>query len=346
MFVKPIALFFTSAATLFVAAQTEAPLNRELFAVSKTGEKQFIWRDAGPMEQFDFAGGAGGVDGAPAPPFVFHEEESGGTSPKIIVKDANKRTWSVKFGPEVKAETFATRLVASMGYFVEPAYYVAKGNIDSVGRLSARAEAFINRSHGNSFESARFELRDQDATPLPTSNWAFDKNPFLNKPEFNGLRVMMMMLSNWDVKDARSSSGPNTAIIRVKKPDGSSELRYIVTDWGATMGKWGGIATRSKWDCAGYSNQTPQFVTGLNKNGYVGFGFEGKRKIDIVEGVKNADVRWLVHRLGRVTDDQLKAALQASGANETDTACFVTAIRSRINQLNTVAGEPVDVSSR
>jgi hypothetical protein len=44
-------------------------------------------------------------------------------------------------------------------------------------------------------------------------------------------------------------------------------------------------------------------------------------------------VRWLSRYLARITDDQLRAGLRASGATDEETDCFTRAIRERIKQL-------------
>lgn len=291
-----------------------------------------LWKDPGDVAGLDFAGGPGRRDGAPQPPFVFHEEEGGGTSPKILVRDANKREWSMKWGEEVKAEVFATRLLWAVGYMTEPSYYVAEGIVDSVGALK-RASPFIDR-HGR-FRNARLELRDPHYYPVRGENWTF--RSVAKSPEFAGLKIMLMLVSNWDIKDARSSDpDPNTSVMRRELPDGSVETHYIINDWGATMGRWGSISTRSKWDCDGYKSQTPDFVKGV-ENGHVRFGWDGKRRDDVAGGINVEDVRWLLQYLGSVTDDQLRSGLAASGASKDEQACYVSAIRARITQLGTIA---------
>jgi hypothetical protein len=291
-----------------------------------------LWRDPGDVANLDLAGGAGGREGAPAPPFVFHEEELGGTAPKVLVKDANKRTWSVKWGEEAKSEVFATRLLWAVGYITEPAYFVKSGNIDSVGALT-RARGVID-SHGN-FRDARFELRDPKYYPVRGENWTF--RSVGRFPQFTGLKIMIMLVSNWDVKDARSSDpDTNTAVMRKELDNGGAEIHYIINDWGATMGRWGAITTRSKWDCKGYAAQTKDFVKGV-KNGHVEFGWEGKRADDVAKGIRVSDVPWLMLYLGKITDAQIRAALEASGATAEETQCFGSAVRERIEQLRKVA---------
>src|SRR5262245_40124415 len=72
-----------------------------------------IWADPGEVENLDFAGGPGGRNREPKPPFTFIEESFSGTNPKVRVSDANGVKWTVKFGSEVNAETFATRVARS-----------------------------------------------------------------------------------------------------------------------------------------------------------------------------------------------------------------------------------------
>jgi hypothetical protein len=301
-----------------------------------TNARNVIWNNPGTVETLDFVGGPGGREMTPAPPFVFNEEEHGGTSAKLLVTDANKRQWSVKFGPETKAEVFASRMLWAAGYPVEINYYVGSGGIDSVGALG-RAEPFIDRSNGNRFTNARFELRDPKLYPV--GKWNMLENPFKGTHELNGLKIMMMLVSNWDVKDARSSSGPNASIMDHKLEDGSRENLYLIDDWGASMGKWGDFFTREKWDHKGYAKQTSDFVDGVDRNGFVGFGFQGKRTTTLTHGVTIADVKWLMQYLGRITDQQIADGLRAAGASPEETDSFAKSVRSRIEQLRKIAGQ-------
>ena len=111
-----------------------------------------LWIDPGPVERLDFASGVGGRDNAPKPPFTFIEESLSGRNPKVRVRDANGAEWTAKFGSEVNAETFATRIAWAVGYFVEPAYFVPSGKIESVGKLE---RAKKNIQPDGSFTDAR-----------------------------------------------------------------------------------------------------------------------------------------------------------------------------------------------
>lgn len=104
------------------------------------------------------------------------------------------------------------------------------------------------------------------------------------------------------------------------------------------MGRWGGnIVTRGRWDPAGFEAQTPQFITGVAE-GVLSFGYTGQRTDDVSSGIRTSDAAWLFRYLGAVTDRQLRAMLEASGANPSDTDAFARSLRDRISQLGRACG--------
>ncbi len=300
---------------------------------------EVLWRDPGAVEKLDFAGGPGGRSHAPEGPFTFVKEELGGTSPKIRVTDVKGVTWIAKWGPEVHAEVFASRLAWAAGYFVAPSYYVPSGKIIGVKGLT-RAKGRVDRD-GN-FKEARFKLKEPKR--LKGHDWAFINNPFRGTKELNGLKIMLMLTSNWDSKDARNvdQAGSNTAIWQ-GRVNGRRELHYAFTDWGASMGKWGpvlgNVVIANQWDCTGYTAQSADFITGV-KNGVIQWGYKGHQGKDVTTGITVNDVRWLLQYIGRISDQQLHAGLQAAGATPEEVECFTTAVRNRIEQLRRVAAMP------
>jgi len=296
-----------------------------------------IWRDPGDVEHLDVVNGAGGADGAPAPPFRFLEEHTGGSQPCVSVKDARGRRWRVKWGNEVRSENFAVRLAWICGYFVEPTYFVSEGTIDGTENLQRARECIDDRCK---FVEARFELDEPHVRKMfEEHSWAWNDNPFLGSSKLHGLKILVMLLSNWDSKDRRDvARGSNTAIFEHAVGRWRREARYLITDWGGSMGRWGGnIVTRGRWDPDGFAAQTPQFVTGV-KDGIVTFGYVGQRTADVADGIRTEDARWLYTYLGRVTDTQLSAALAASGADAAETESFTRSIRERIEQIGRAGG--------
>lgn len=306
-----------------------------------------IWRDPGAVERLDLAAGPGGPAGAPAAPFTFVEEHLTGSQPCVSVTDARGRRWRVKWGDEVRSENFAVRLVWACGYFAETTYFVARGTITGAPALQ-RASSCIDEDC--TFRDARFELEDPaDRKFFEEHSWAWNDNPFVGTPQLNGLKILVMLLSDWDAKDRRDvARGSNTAIFERRTGRWRREARYLITDWGGSMGRWGSnLVTRGRWDPDGFEAQTPQFVTGVEE-GIVRFGYAGQRTADVAEGISAGDVRWLCRHLGRLTDAQLMTALAASGANDEEAQRFTRALRARIEQLLEAGGseERVDQATR
>ena len=159
-----------------------------------------LWRDPGRVEVIDFTLGAGGPGKAPKQPFTFVRENDEGTSPKVTVKDANGIEWRVKGGLEVRAEAFVTRFVNALGYYAESTYFIANGRIEGVKPLK-RASGFV-KSDG-SFTYAAFERREPNMKFVKGPGWSWNKSPFEGTRELNGLRILVMLCSNWDNKDSR-----------------------------------------------------------------------------------------------------------------------------------------------
>jgi hypothetical protein len=288
-----------------------------------------LWHDPGTVEALDFRYGIGGAEGAPKAPYEFIEEDPSGTDPKVAVKDAGGRTWVVKFGHEASPDTFCTRLAWALGYYVEPNYYVSHGQITGVHGLD-RARKYIDPA--GRFDKGRFQLRSKEPKYLKTVTWVWDDNPFLGTPELGGLKVLHMLLSNWDNKDGRDAErrGTNTAIYEVR-----GRYFYFIDDWGGSMGSWGKYLTRSKWDAGKFRKQSAEFVR--MENGNLTWGYKGQHTALITSGIQFSDVVWLMKYLTRVTEDQLRAGLISSGASAEETADYLEGLRARIALLRKLA---------
>ena len=310
-----------------------------------TAAHHVLWRDPGNVEALDLTGGPGGTN-APAPPFQFVEEHLTGSQPCVSVTDAAGRRWRVKWGDEVRSENFAVRLAWACGFFAETTYFLASGTIEGAADLQ-RAKNCIGDDCR--FADARFELDDPAVRKLfEEHSWAWNDNPFIGTQQFQGLKILVMLLSDWDTKDRRDvARGSNTAIFEHRVGHRQREARYLITDWGGSMGRWGSnIVTRARWDLEGFEAQTPEFVVGVDE-AMVRFGYTGQRTADVATGITVSNVAWLYQYLGRVTDVQLEQALRASGASPDETERFTRALRDRINQLGRVCGaiRTDDVSS-
>lgn len=293
--------------------------------------KHVLWRDPGQVETLDLQHGPGGADFTPQPPFTFLEEHFGGSQPCVSVRDARGRRWRVKWGDEVRSETFAVRLVWACGYYTEVTHFLPGGTIQDAKDLK-RATACIDDQCR--FTDARFELDDPAVAKMfEEHGWAWNDNPFVGSRELQGLKMLVMLLSNWDTKDRRDvARGSNMAIFEVPLQGGGREARYLITDWGGSMGKWGNVMTRGRWDPEGFTAQTAAFVTSADE-GIVTFGYAGQRTEDVATGISVEDAQWLCRFLCRLTDTQIFDGLKASGGSDDEAAKFTSALRNRMQQL-------------
>jgi hypothetical protein len=310
-------------------SEGEAPLR---------SSRELIWRHPGSLSSTDLEIGPRGQHGGPAAPFHFVEEHDTGSQPNVSVRDAAGRVWRVKWGQEVHTEVFGTRLAWAFGYFAEPSYFLASGTIEGAAELR-RAKACIDEQ--GRFTEARFELDEHGVEKhFDAHGWAWNENPFVGSCELSGLKILMMLVSNWDNKDVRDvSRGSNTAIFEHRTKDGH-EARYLIIDWGAALGPWGNnILQRGRWDPEAFAAQNATFITGVQDD-LVQWGYQGQRTADLVTGISLDHVRWFDRIARSISDDHLRAALRASGATAEEVERFTSALRGRLDRIREIATAP------
>ena len=298
--------------------------------------RELIWRDARPLTPEEISTGPCGRGGGPAEPFHFVEEHDTGSQPCVSIRDARDREWRVKWGQEVHTEVFGTRLAWALGYFAEPSYFISSGVIEGARDLKRAKECIDEQGR---FTNARFELSEGGVQKhFDAHGWAWHDNPFAGSRELNGLKILMMLVSNWDNKDVRDvARGSNTAIFEHRVGKHELEARYLIIDWGAALGAWGNnVLKRGRWDPDAFTAQSQSFITGVT-DGRVQFGYQGQRTTDLVDNITVEDVRWFDRKARALTDQHLKAALVASGATTEETERFTTALRERLEKLHHVA---------
>ena len=296
-----------------------------------------LWEDPRAAGPVDLRWGPGGRDGAPAPPFTFVEEHLAGSQPCVAVRDGKGRLWRVKWGPEARPEAFAVRVAHACGYFAEVTHFVAEGVIEGAADLTRARDCIAPDGR---FGDARFEREDRAVRMLfAEHSWAWDDNPFVGTPQLSGLKILVMLLSNWDTKDRRDvARGSNTAIFELRVGRVRREARYLITDWGGAMGKWGAnVVSRGRWDPEGFEAQTPAFVAGIDGH-LVRFGYAGQRTADVAEGITVDHARWFYELADRLSAAHLRDGLIASGATGEEATRFARAVRARIDQLGRAAG--------
>ena len=294
-----------------------------------------IWREPTAEDAADLRFGPGGAGSVPVPPFRFVEEHLAGSQPCVAVRDGQDRLWRVKWGHEARPESFAVRFAWACGYFAEVTHYVRSGVVEGAADLT-RARSCLEED--GRFSDARFELEDRSVRMFfDEHSWSWDDNPFVGTPQLSGLKIVVMLLSNWDTKDRRDvSRGSNTAIFEYRVSRFAREARYLITDWGGAMGKWGSnVVSRGRWDPEGFAAQTPSFVKGV-VDGWVSFGYQGQRTAEIARGIPLEHVAWFHRYARRLTRDGLQQGLLACGATDDEAVRFAAAIIDRIRQLGDV----------
>jgi hypothetical protein len=256
-----------------------------------------LWRDPGDISSLDLAFGSGGPEHAPRPDatYSFVKEDLGGTSTKFYVKDQDGVEWLVKVGDEARGETAATRLVWAMGYFTDEDYFVPELHVSGMGKLHRHSKSV---HQDGTITKARLKRSPKEQKKLATWEWA--ENPFRGSRDLNGLRVLMALINNWDLKTVNNKiygakpdqpkqdqeapvaldqrrklgDGPGSA----KYDDGGAvdgnadHARYVVSDLGASFGRTGAFFSRSKGRVEDYRKDrfirdtTPETVDFVMRN--------------------------------------------------------------------------------
>jgi hypothetical protein len=288
-------------------AQADKPKKEKSYTVGTA----ILWRQPSDIESRNLLLGAGGEKMKPNLSRVtFIEKKTGGTSTKYRVKDASGNDWVAKLGKEAQSDTAANRLVWAVGYETEVAYLVPKLTIEGKG----------------TFENVRLEARPKNIDR--GENWMWEKNPFTNTPEFQGLKVMMLLINNWDIKDSN-----NVILSAHNENTGNNELRYIISDLGGSLGKTGGFFARTRNKPSDFVKS--DFIESVRGN-VIDFNYGGKSK-SLFENITIKDAKWIGSLLARLSDQQIKDAFRAANYAPEEVEAMSLALKNRINALNNVS---------
>ena len=267
-----------------------------------------LWHDPTDIASRNLVVGAGGEQMKPDVSHVtFIEQKTGGYSTKYRVKDAAGNEWIAKIGKEAQPDTSANRLLWALGYETEIAYVIPHLKIEGKGE----------------FDNVRLEARPADVKRIGT--WSWESNPFKDTPEFRGLKILMVMINNWDMKDDNNQ-------ILATRDDLNGPLRYIISDLGGSFGKTGGVISRSRNKPTDYVKAT--FIEKVNGD-VIDFNYGGKNK-KLFEGLTVADAKWLSGLLSRLSDEQTKDAFRAANYSAEEVEQLSKAFRDRANALANV----------
>ena len=238
---------------------------------------------------------------------TFIKEEKGGYSKKYRVRDASGREWVAKIGKEAQAETSAVRLLYGLGYLTEVNYLVPRVTIPGKG----------------TFTNVRFEARPDNWKR--SGEWKWKQNPFVGSPELQGLKVLMALINNWDLKDT------NNVILKVK---GTDELRYAISDLGATFGH--ASTTPLLWRITRDRNNPSSYAKSnffeKVKGDRVVLHFGGKNR-GLMKDISVQDAQWVGSLLSQLSDAQIRDAFRAANYTPGQINLLAGEVRERTNEL-------------
>src|SRR4030095_5882862 len=273
-----------------------------------------LWEEVntGSLDLFHGPGGMAMLPDVSRVEFI--KEETQGHNKKFRIKDAKGQIWVAKLGREAQPETAAVRLLYGLGYKTEINYLVPSLTIPGKG----------------TFENVRLEARPKNVERL--DEWKWKDNPFVGTNELQGLKIMMVFLTNWDLLDLQNK------VLRVNN-NGTIEHQFIISDLGATFGKLGnnnlpfffrlGRKTNDPgtWYEAG-------FVKGI-QGGMIDFDFKDKGR-GLMDDITVAQGRWLATRLAELSDKQLDDAFRAANYTSDEIKLLRQGVRERTAELGKV----------
>lgn len=311
-----------------------APAGKDKFADPGVKSAQgTLWVDPADIQTRDLFYGPGGKKHQPGTSFSFVDEDMNGSNPKYNVKDPDGVKWKIKLGAEARPETAATRLVWAVGYFVNEDYFVPDLHVSGLPAHLHRGGKLI----GPDGEMRNARLKRHLKGEEKVGDWAWRDDPFVHSREWNGLRVMMALINNWDLKDN------NNEIF-----DGGAQRLYLVKDLGASFGTTGfnPSQTTSKGNLKNY--QRSHFITKTTSD-YVDFAVPSRPAIFIIfnpaeffprmkmrwigKRVPRSDARWMGQMLAKLSPSQIRDAFRAAGYSAEETDGFAQVVGKRIGQL-------------
>ncbi len=231
-----------------------------------------------------------------------------GVSPGFTVTDEHGTEWSVKQGPEAQVEVAVSRILSAVGYRQPPVYYLASWTLTGAPAKTLQSEGRFRPKLPN--------LKD-------AGEWSWHVNPFIGTQPYNGLRVLMMILNESDLKDS------NNTIYSIKTPadapNNTASRWYVVRDIGAGLGETGRVEpTRGDSELFVRTG----FIKGVS-NGEVVFNYHGRHQ-ELADHLSPADVRWMCDLLARLRPAQWQDAFRAAGYGAEITDRYIARITEKI----------------
>jgi hypothetical protein len=267
--------------------------------------------------------GPGGCDptARPIPPLRLRERHNRGSSPNIVVEDARGRVWNAKLGAEVKPEIAASRLIWAIGFHQPSMYYVPSWTL-------------VGGPDGATQRAARFRLERTEWKR--DGQWDWQDNPFVGTRELRGLVVLMVMITNWDLKTSNN-------VIYERQRGGSPHREYVVKDLGVSFGRSVRFYTLgTQNDIDDFNHE--RFIEKVDGD-RVEFGFQPLiLNLHVAHDIKVDDVVWTCRRLAKLSDRQWRGAFRAAGYTDEEAAPFIARLQQKMREGLALAERPTERS--
>ena len=322
---------------LFAISAASSLAQNEPTKTAKSGPP-LIWSDPGDISSRNLVYGSGGKNSPPNSPVTFEKEDTKGTNPKFDVRDQEGEKWKVKLGVEARPETAATRLLWAVGYFTENDYLVPQLTVQNLPPHLQRGQNLIEP--GGLVKDARVKRHPKHSEK--EDPWRWKKNPFSGTREFNGLRVMMSLFNNWDVKDENNA---------IYKDDRTGRDLYVVTDLGASFGSIGYRLGPGRGKGSLDLYKKSKFISHIHK-GTVDFASPAHSTVIGLLGIFTIpnfvsrmhlrwigrdipidDAKWIGGLLARLKPEQIQDAFRAAGYSDKDVMSYSEVVGKRIGEL-------------
>jgi hypothetical protein len=305
-------------------------------AVAIAHPNAILWKDPLDITSRNLYYGPGGKEDQPKEPLDFLKEDMSGTNPKFDVRDAAGTKWKVKLGVEARPETVATRLMWAVGFGTNENYFLPETKVNGMPPRLQRGQELV----GANGEIRAVRLQ-RHLCGKKAGIWRWKHNPFTGTREFNGLRVMMALLNNWDLKDENNAIYPDC-----EKPDTNL---YEVSDLGASFGRTGEsyTANMSKDNLKEYRRS--KFISKVTPD-YVSFNFpthlpylyvfrlplflSHQRLRWIGRRIPRSDAKWIGTYLAQLSPEQIRDAFRAAGYSPEQVEAYAATVEARIAALN------------
>jgi hypothetical protein len=287
-----------------------APIMRSTLAGPPTpAQLSELWENPNDLAERNLFDGPWGKELAPNPTatYAFVSAKTDGVSPGFAVTDEHGMEWSVKQGLEARVEVVMSRVLSAVGYHQPPVYYLPRWTISGGPSSGVQTEARFRPKHT--------VLKD-------VGEWSWQQNPFIGTRPYNGLRVLMMILNQSDLKNS------NNTLYEVTEPGATRSAAhrwYVVRDIGTALGETGRLdPTRNDPRLF----ERSRFINGV-KDGEVDFNYHGRHQ-ELADHIAPADVRWMCDLLAQLRAEQWRDAFRAAGYDAATSERFIARIQAKI----------------